>query len=63
MPMERWPFPYADSNALLQEQIITFDEKAYLQAVERHHQELGSTESGRASRIVMDRILKECVGG
>ena len=63
LPMERWPFPYADNNETLQSNIALFDERAYVQAVDRHHEELGSTESGEASRIVVDRMLKECLEG
>lgn len=59
LPMERWPFPSAEDNQQLTDHIRDFDEKAYVQAVDRHHMELGIKESGEASRLVTDRILQE----
>ena len=55
-PIESWPFPLASDNSELEHIIASFDEPSYLEAVARHHQELGSTESGSAARQCADRI-------
>lgn len=60
VPMEQWPFPVAEDNHGLIENILSFNEANYVQMVDQHHKELGNRESGEASRIVADRILKEC---
>ena len=55
-----WPFPLAQSDEELEKNILSFDEAAYEKAVQRHHEALGSCESGRASLAAARRILKEC---
>ena len=55
-PIEDWPFPLAWDNDTLEAAITRFDENAYQQAVARHHQELGSTESGTAAKQCVERI-------
>ena len=57
-PIEDWPFPLAADNAELARVIADFDESAYRAAVDRHHQELGSTESGTAARQCTERIVE-----
>ena len=57
-PIESWPFPLAADNDGLEAVIADFDEDAYHTAVRRHHQELGSTESGTAARQCADRIAE-----
>jgi CDP-glycerol glycerophosphotransferase len=47
-PIEDWPFPLAETNEQLIENIIKFDEEKYKQAVKRHHADLGSYEKGTA---------------
>lgn len=54
-----WPFPLAENNADLAENIRRFDETTYLSAVKAHHKALGSCETGRASRLAAERILTE----
>lgn len=56
-PIEGWPFPLASNNAELAQIIADFDENSYRAAVDRHHQELGSTESGTAARQCAERIV------
>ena len=56
-PIESWPFPLAANNDELAQVIADFDEDAYRAAVDRHHQELGSTESGTAARQCVERIV------
>ena len=55
-----WPFPLAENNGELAENIRVFDEAAYRAACKRHHDELGSFETGRASRAAAERIMREC---
>ncbi len=57
-PIESWPFPLASDNAELMKNIERFDEAAYRAAVDRHHAQLGSTESGTAARQCVDRITE-----
>ena len=56
-PIESWPFPLASNNDELAQVIADFDENSYRAAVDRHHQELGSTESGSAAQQCAERIV------
>jgi len=47
-PIEEWPFPLAQTNKQLAENIIHFDEEKYKRAVKKHHADLGSYEKGTA---------------
>jgi CDP-glycerol glycerophosphotransferase len=47
-PIEEWPFPLAETNEQLVENILNFDEEKYRQAVKKHHIDLGSYENGTA---------------
>ena len=47
-PIEEWPFPLAETNEQLVENIINFDEEKYEYAVKKHHADLGSYEIGTA---------------
>jgi len=47
-PIEEWPFPLAETNEKLMENILNFDEENYKQAVKKHHVDLGSYEKGTA---------------
>lgn len=55
-----WPFPLTENDDELENAILSFDEKKMKEAYENHHAALGSFESGNASEIVAERILKEC---
>ena len=57
-PIEDWPFPLASNNDELAQVIADFDEDTYRAAVDRHHEELGSTESGTAARQCAERIVE-----
>ena len=57
-PIESWPFPLAADNDQLETVIAAFDEGAYRCAVDRHHADLGSTESGEAARQCAERIAE-----
>ena len=55
-PIESWPFPLSADNDTLAKIIADFDGERYRQAVKRHHEELGSTESGTAAQQCAERI-------
>ena len=57
-PIDSWPFPLASDNDELEQVIAAFDADAYLNAVDRHHEELGSTESGSAAKQCVERIVE-----
>ena len=57
-PIESWPFPLASCNDELARVIADFDADAYRAAVDRHHRELGSTESGTAAKQCAERIVE-----
>ncbi len=54
-----WPYPLAQSNEALCAQVRAFDEEKYKEALRRHHEALGSCETGQASRTAAQRILDE----
>ena len=55
-PIDSWPFPLASDNGGLARVIADFDESAYRAGVDRHHADLGSTESGTAAKQCVERI-------
>jgi CDP-glycerol glycerophosphotransferase len=55
-PIESWPFPLAADNDGLEQVITDFDEEKYRADALRHHQELGSAESGTATAQCAARI-------
>jgi CDP-glycerol glycerophosphotransferase len=48
-PIEEWPFPIAETNEQLANNINGFNEDIYIQAVKQHHADLGSYEKGTAA--------------
>jgi CDP-glycerol glycerophosphotransferase len=55
-PIEMWPFPLAQSNTELKENIIKFDEEKYHENVKKHHKDLGSFENGTAREAILKKI-------
>ena len=53
-----WPYPLARSNEELERNVASFDEAAYRAAVKKHHEALGSCETGRASYLAAKRICE-----
>lgn len=49
VPIEDWPFPLAETNEELIENIKNFDSKKYIEDVKKHHRDLGSYETGHAT--------------
>lgn len=60
MPIENWHFVLTRNQAELEEKIQNFDEAEYRKGIELHHQELGSCESGQATKVICQRIFDEC---
>jgi len=56
-----WPYPLAESNDELEQNILGFDDKKYALNVKAHHDALGSFEHGTASNAAAKRILSECL--
>lgn len=49
VPIRTWPFPLAETNQELIENIRNFDSEEYIDKVNKHHKELGSYETGHAA--------------
>lgn len=60
-PPSEWPFPIVKNNEELEEQIHLFDHTAYEKAVDKHHTNQGSFESGHATKDVWLKV-KEYTG-
>lgn len=58
-PIEDWRFPIAKSNEELRHLILDFDESSYLQAIKKHHADLGSYEKGTATKSISESIVRE----
>jgi len=56
-PSSQWPFPIATNNDELINNILKFDKDKYEKNVKRHHNALGSFESGEATKAVVEIIL------
>lgn len=59
-PISEWPFPIAQNNDELINNILIFDMLLYKNAVHKHHKMLGSYERGYASQILSNSIYKYC---
>lgn len=57
-PMESWPFPAAADNDELVKAVEEFNHKRYILSVNKHHADLGSTESGTATKQCVERIAE-----
>lgn len=51
-----WPFPLAQNNEELIQNITQFDNAVYLDAINKHHEEFGSFETGTACQQVYNFI-------
>ena len=47
--IHEWGFPVCETNDQLEESIVSFDYESYHAAMRRHHEELGSFETGEAA--------------
>lgn len=59
IPIEKWHFILAHDQDELDKKIDNFNETKYKKDILLHHQELGNTESGKATKIICERIYKE----
>jgi CDP-glycerol glycerophosphotransferase len=59
-PIEKWPFPIADSNSALEEKILAFDENDYNARVKAHLEDGGAYDNGTASAQAVAIIKKYC---
>ena len=55
---ESWPFPLAEDNEALSQNIKDFDITEYVKKVAEHHSLLGIAESGKATKIISERIME-----
>ena len=60
-PIKKWPFPISTDNKTLSESIESFDSDKYRSDIIQHHIELGSFESGNASREICELLYKICI--
>ncbi len=58
--IHKWPFPLAESNNQLINNIKSFDKYKYIKDVKKHHKELGSFENGYATEYVSEFVVKMC---
>jgi CDP-glycerol glycerophosphotransferase len=56
-PIKEWPFPIAETNEQLIKNILHFDAEKYKLAVKKHHKDLGSHETGTATKQFCDIIF------
>lgn len=61
MPIEDWHYILARTQEELEKKVLTFNEAEYREGILKHHQELGSFESGDATKIICERLCKECI--
>ena len=59
-PFEKWPFPVADSNDVLVDKIVNFDESDYNARVTEHLRDAGAYDNGTASEQAVNIIKKYC---
>lgn len=57
-PIEKWSYKYAKTNKELEKNILEFDIINHTRKVNQHLSELGSFETGNATKIVSDKILE-----
>lgn len=55
-PLEEWPYSFALTNESLYENIVSFDERKYLDSVEKHQELLGIYEKGIACKMIFDLL-------
>lgn len=60
--INQWPFPLAEDNQELINNINDFDENRYIDDIRKHHKNLGSFEDGHATENVCNLIEVICSG-
>ena len=59
-PVSEWPFPQSTDNEKLISDILNFDEVEYKAECDRHYNSLQGCETGKATRLVCERIVDIC---
>ena len=57
---ETWAFPLAKSNEELEQEILNYDSEKSREKIEAHHKYLVNKETGKATSIIADYIVKKC---
>ena len=57
--IDTWGFPVAVTNQALIEAILQFNEQSFKNAMQSHHEKLGSYEKGTATQAVCDMLAKK----
>jgi CDP-glycerol glycerophosphotransferase len=55
-PIEKWPWPIAQTNEELNDNIMNFNQNKYLQKLEEHWNYMGSYERGKATKEIIKII-------
>lgn len=58
-PIREWPYPLAETENELVNNIREFDEKKYKENIDYHHKSLGSFESGKACEKIAEYIISK----
>lgn len=59
-PIRDWPFSLAQNNKELIKNIVSFNQKKYVEKIKQHHEALGSYEMGNACETVARLIYDSC---
>lgn len=57
-PISEWPYPVAETFQMLIENIVSFDEEKYRRDAVRHHFDVGSYETGKATEMAC-KIIRD----
>lgn len=58
-PIEKWPFPVAQTLSELEDKISNFDGNDYNEKIRQYHERVGSFENGTACRQVAEYMMKK----
>lgn len=61
LPLQRWPYPIAETNEQLRQCILAFDDLDYRNRIQKHLKEIGSYDNGTASEQAASIIGKYCI--
>lgn len=56
-PPEKWPYPVVQTNQILTEEILNFDQRRHETAILKHHEQQGNFEDGHATEKIYKKIL------
>ena len=61
IPIQEWPFPICRNEQELEDAIDSYDAGQNRKAIQKHHQKMGSFESGHACEKVCERIRRKSI--